>query len=75
MNKEKFMFTRNSYQAGSLTVEKRKRGPDVWVFRWRETSASGLRLKRKLHVGTKAQYPTRNQALRAVDKLGLDINE
>ena len=69
------MFTRNSYQAGSLTLEKRKRGPDVWVFRWREISPSGVRVKRKLHIGTKAQYPKRAQALRAVDKLGLDINE
>jgi integrase len=76
MNQEKsFMFTRNSYQAGSLTLEKRRRGSDVWVFRWRETSASGSRVKRKLQVGTKAQYPTRARAQLAVDKLDLDINE
>jgi hypothetical protein len=28
-------------QDGSVTVEQRKRGPDVWCFRWRERGTNG----------------------------------
>jgi integrase len=38
---------RTRYQHGSLTKEKRKNGPDVWVYRWRENG-----IKRKLILGT-----------------------
>jgi hypothetical protein len=44
------MTTRARYQNGSLTREKRKHGPDVWVFRWREDTPTG-RAKRKEIVG------------------------
>jgi integrase len=60
--------TRQRYQQGSLTTEKRKTGT-VWVYRWREAGA-----RRKQIIGTKAQYPIRSAALKAVDALRLDIN-
>ena len=36
VNERKIMFKRTSFQNGSLKKEKRKRGPDVWIYRWRE---------------------------------------
>jgi integrase len=38
---------RERYKLGSLTTEKRKNGPDVWVYRWRDGS-----VKRKQILGT-----------------------
>jgi hypothetical protein len=34
---------RPRYQFGSLYTESRKSGPDVWVYRWRETDQQGNR--------------------------------
>lgn len=65
---------RNRYQHGSLTIEKRKAGSAVWVYRWRETDAKGRCTRRKVLVGTKAQYPTKTSAMKQVAALGLDIN-
>jgi hypothetical protein len=39
-------------QAGSITVESRKRGSDVWCFRWREPGANGRRIHRRIVLGT-----------------------
>ncbi len=36
---------RERYQQGSLTIERRRNGPDVWVYRWRQ---SGRRRKQIL---------------------------
>ncbi len=68
-------FQRVRFQHGSLTREKRKSSTDVWIFRWRETDATGTRVNRKIVVGTAEQYRTRTAALRAVDLLNLNINE
>jgi integrase len=65
---------RNRYQHGSLTMEKRKAGSAVWVYRWRETDAKGKCTRRKVLVGTKVQYPTKTSAMKQVASLGLDIN-
>lgn len=68
------MFKRTArYQNGSLTIEKRKAGPAVWVFRWRESKSEGS-INRKRIVGTKEQYPTKREAMKAVEGLRLDIN-
>ena len=40
------------YQYGNLTVRKRKKGPDVWQFRWTENG----RLKSVL-IGTVEKLP------------------
>lgn len=44
-------------QRGSLIRSERKRGPDVWQFRWSEKGANGQRVYRKRIVGTVDQYP------------------
>jgi integrase len=64
---------RERYQNGSLTTEKRNSGPDVWVFRWRE-SAGNKTVQRKRIVGTVQQYKTETAARKAVDALRLEIN-
>jgi integrase len=52
----------------------RKQGPDVWQFRWSETSPDGKRLYHKKIVGTVEQYPDENAARRAVVGLVSEIN-
>jgi hypothetical protein len=53
---------------------RRKRGPDVWQFRWSETSLEGKRLYHKKIVGTVEQYADENAARRAVVGLVSEIN-
>ena len=64
---------RDRYQRGSLTIESRNSGPDVWVYRWRE-QAGNQSVQRKRIIGTKQQYPTKTAALKAVAGLRMDIN-
>jgi integrase len=61
-------FTRQRYQSGSLTKEKRKTGPAVWIFRWRENAPDG-RVNRKVVVGTVEQFPTKTAARKATESL------
>ena len=65
---------RTRYQQGSLTIEKRKTGPDVWAYSWRESGPNNTRVQRKRIIGTKQEYPTKSSALKAVEGLQLDIN-
>jgi integrase len=39
-------------QDGSVTIESRKRGPDVWCFRWREPGTDGRRIHPRIVLGT-----------------------
>jgi integrase len=39
-------------QDGSVSIESRKRGPDVWCFRWREPGAGSRRIHRRIVLGT-----------------------
>jgi len=57
------------YQYGSLTVRQRKKGPDVWQFRWLEKGRS-----RSVLIGTLQRYPTKADAERAVEYLRIKIN-
>ena len=68
------MFKRTTYQQGSLKLEERKRGRDVWVFRWWDTDANGRRVYRKQQVGDLNEYPNETAAKAAVDALRLTIN-
>lgn len=68
-------LTRQTFQKGSLTIEKRSSGPPVWIFRWRETGPDGNRVQRKAIVGTKQQYPTKAKAEQAAATLRLDITK
>ena len=55
------------HQRGHLRCTKRKKGPSVWEFLWRENDASGKRLRRTAVIGTVEQYPTEDLALAAVN--------
>ena len=57
------------YQYGNLTVRKRKKGPNVWQFRWMENG----RLKSVL-IGTVEKFPTEADAERSVQYLRIKIN-
>jgi integrase len=70
-NTRKIMFKRTSFQAGSLKKEKRKRGPDVWIYRFREIGPDGQSRKPKVILGTVEQFPTQALAKRAIEALGI----
>lgn len=70
-----FRRTRTSYQQGSLTLEERKKGPAVWVLRWRETGSNERTILRKQQIGTVERYPSEAAARAASDALRLTINE
>lgn len=67
-------MNRSHYQFGTLYLEPRKKGPEVWVFRWRERDEGGKDRLRKRIVGSAVEYPTRAQAQRAVEAHRLDLN-
>jgi integrase len=71
---EHMNLKRTRYQQGSIRLEKRKTGQDVWAYRWREIGPNGQSIRHKKVVGTKLEYPSRAAAMRAVDGLRLDIN-
>jgi integrase len=56
-------------QQGSLIRSGRKRGPDVWQFRWADRGPSGKRIYRRRVIGTVCQYPEANSARKAVTGL------
>jgi integrase len=68
------LFKRTTYQQGSLKLEGRRRGPDVWVYRWWDSDADGRRVYRKQQVGDLNQYPHETAAKAAIDALRLTIN-
>src|ERR1700682_4272352 len=74
LNKGGTLFRRIRYQQGSLTLEERKRGPAVWVYRWWERDINGKPIRRKLQVGGLERYPSESAAQSAVDALRLTIN-
>ncbi len=57
------------YQYGNLMLRKRKKGPDVWQFRWLENGR-----QRSVLIGTLEKLPTRADAERAVESLRVRIN-
>jgi hypothetical protein len=61
-------------QRGCLKRINRKRGPDVWQFRWPETNPKGRRLYPKKIIGTLEQFPEENAARRRVAGLITEIN-
>jgi len=57
------------YQSGCLYREKRKAGPDVWVFRYRDGQSN-----RKEQIGTVEQFPTKSAVRKACESLRANIN-
>jgi hypothetical protein len=56
------VFTRTRYQYGSLETKERKKGKEVWEFRYYEPDARGQRQRRAVMVGTREEYPTESAA-------------
>lgn len=69
------MFKRIRYQQGCIARERRNNGPDVWIFRWRETQPDGKRTNRKVVVGTVDEYSTRSEAQKAADAIRIHVNK
>ncbi|MGH9356594.1 MAG: hypothetical protein ACRD10_10740 [Terriglobia bacterium] len=57
------------YQYGNLTTRKRKKGPDVWQFRWMENGKP-----KSVLVGTVQKCPNQADAERAVEHLRMKVN-
>ncbi len=64
---------RTTYQYGTLMPELRKRGPNVWTYRFSERN-NDKRVRRKVIVGTLDDLPTRADAERASEHLRLAAN-
>ena len=69
------MAKRTRYQYGSVEIDKRVTGPDVWIYRWRETTSDGRKKRRGFTVGTVEQYKTEAHALKAAEGMRLLIND
>lgn len=69
------MNRRTRYQQGSVQREKRQSGPDVWIFRWRETGTDGSSKQRKAIVGTVTTLANEAAALKAAHALRIDANQ
>ena len=61
-------------QQGGLIRSGRKRGPDVWQFRWAERGPYGKRIYRKRVIGTVYQYTDADSARKAVTGLLREIS-
>jgi integrase len=61
-------------QDGSVTVERRKRGADVWCFRWREPGPDGRRIHRRIVLGTSKDLKTIASAREMAVGLRREIN-
>jgi integrase len=61
-------------QDGSVTVERRKRGPDVWSFRWREAGPDGKRIHRRIVLGSADDLKGLASARKMVVGLRREIN-
>src|SRR6185437_15212156 len=68
------MNSRKRYQFGSLTIKRRTKTVDVWEFRYYEATADGASRRRAVTIGTVKQYPTRAQAMKAVEAIRLRLN-
>src|SRR6267143_7184513 len=61
-------------QHGSLIRSGRKRGPNVWQFRWAGRRPYEKRVYRKRVIGTVCQYPDQDSARQSVTVLLREIN-
>jgi len=57
------------YQYGDLSLRKRKKGPDVWQFRYFQNGR-----RKSVLVGTVGRLPAKADAERAVEHLRMRIN-
>jgi len=66
---------RPRYQHGFFSEVRRKKGPNVWIYRWREVDPKGKPQMRSHVVGTVKEYKTETAAWVAVEALRLNINQ
>lgn len=62
------------YQNGHLRKAKRKCGPDVWEYLWRENGPDGKRRQRTFTVGNVRKFPTYREAMNEIHNLRMNIN-
>lgn len=62
------------YQEGSIARVTRAKGPDVWVYRWRELQDDGSRVQRKKTIGDVKRFPRESDVKREVENLRAEIN-
>ena len=67
-------LSKTRYQQGSVRRVTRKQGPDVWIFRWRNTRADGSRKENNRVIGTVLEYRTKAAAERVAEALRININ-
>jgi integrase len=61
-------------QQGSLIRSGRKRGPDVWQFRWADKRPFGKRIYRRRVIGTVCQYADAEAARKSIAGLLRELN-
>jgi integrase len=64
----------NRYQEGTIDRVKRAKGPDVWVYRWRELQEDGTRVQKKRTIGDLERFPKKADVKREVENLRAEIN-
>src|ERR1700761_2397543 len=74
INTQLLALRRKRYQSGSLKIETRQSGPDVWVFRWRDQANNGETTRRKIVVGTVKELNKTQAQKKAVEQRQL-LNE
>ncbi len=61
-------------QLGSLLRSGRRRGPDIWEFRYRDRRHNGRRTYRRIKIGTVTQFKTEASARKGIASLVREIN-
>ena len=56
---------RQRVQFGWVCLKPRKKGPDVWVLRYRENLSNGVSTRRSAIIGTVQKFPNESQARKA----------
>lgn len=74
LESEETELSKTRYQQGSIRRVKRQKGPDVWVFRWRNTHKDGSRKENNRVIGTVLEYRTKAAAEKAAEALRININ-
>ena len=61
-------------QLGSLLRSSRRRGPDIWEFRYRDRQHNGRRIYRRIKVGTVREFRTEASVRKGITGLIREIN-
>ena len=65
---------RQRVQFGWVSLKARKKGPDVWVLRYRENLPDGSSIRRSVAIGTVEEYLNESQARKAALSWLLSMN-